>query len=269
MTMDYNDKITAIYGRLKGPRYKDMPYDTIKSSLVVFLSKQYRRKGQAVSDTALVETVDLLDGDISGYYGKVLSYPEVELAIDWGLHGEYGEFTGMNADRLFRFVRNYVESPERQEAIKRAKVLAEQPAKSGTDDGRRNWDSLFLKTGELWRDFLERGTVRLEADGSLYPLATIRRHIAGDCYRWLKMTGLVADDGDTAELERRSYEKASAIVRKENGSHWDGLNDPIKALAGTMMLENVFAVMRAQGYDLPGELQRLEQDTPQQERAYY
>ena len=266
--MDYNDKINLISEKLQGPKYKDLPLAQVKTSLADFLSRQYRRKGQTVGESSLLETIDLLDEDISRYYGGTATYSEVELAIDWGLHGEYGEFTGMNADRLFRFVRNYMESQERTEGKRRANVMSQQPVPQEVDIPRKNWEVYSWKTRSLWQEYLETGTVFLN-DTGLFDLGRIRVHVADNCCHWLILSGIVSDDDTTGAL-RRKAEKNSSTLLKRLSQNRGAAYDSLKSVAtNAMMLQMIFSAMKSSGYDLAGEIDAIRSSTPESERIFY
>lgn len=267
--MEYNEKISRIASILAGPKYGTLDEQERKLRLNEFLSYQYRRKGQGALPGGMMDTIDLLDEDISRYYGRSLSYAEVELAIDWGLHGEYGEFTGMNADRLFRFVRSYTESPERTEGQKRANVMSQQPDSAGADIGRLNWETVCGKLRSLWDEYLRTGTVFMtEANYGGFPIHHARFHCAENCYRWMKMFGFVRMDDDTIAAERQADKQARSIKRQyvPNDRDIPGLQE---AISGTLMLQNVFSVIKSSGCDLLADIDEIEMQTPAKERQFY
>ena len=269
--MDYNEKIRQIEQRLDGPRYKDLPIDSVKGSLIKFLIRQYKRKGQAYSPEQLAEMIDILDEDINRYFGAMATYPEVELAIDWGLHGEYGEFTGMNADRLFRFVRNYMDSDERREAVKHTEAVKYARQKLRPDameTGRLNWDALYGRTVAFWEEFKTTGTV-----SGLYPdhahLFGVHRHVGAECLAWMKSTQILARDEALFDLESRNEKRARQMLSQERiKTGWENPEEAVKSLAGLLTLFDVFDKGRKAGFDFDARFAELGA-VPADERSYY
>lgn len=266
--MDYEYKIVRIMPMLAGPKYGEEPADATRSMLIGLLSDQYRRKNQDVSGDTLASTAGYLDNDIRYYYGSTITGPEAKLAMEWGLHGEYGEFTGLNADRLFRFVRSYAESPERQEAVKRTKApdMGRQDRLTAEEIGMKNWEAMLEYAMQSYREYMASGSLpgtHPEAvEGFAGALLLAQRHNEASCYRWLKTMGVVNTDADTAAAEAGSVRNAARRLRRQADV------PSVKVLADAMMLEGLFRTVEATGYDFPARMAELA-DTPESERRFW
>ena len=240
---------SRISSAVRGQKYGSLEPGDATAGLAELLSLQYERKGQA-PDTEL-------------------TFEEVELAIDLGLHGEYGEYNGLNADRLFRFVRAYAMSDARADTIRQEKVAAGQaaPRKSREDVGLLNWNAMLSYTRQRWGEY--RASGRLEGLGATrgevvsQVLGTVQRHNMANAYRWLKSVGLVEVDADCAALESRALREAERMLG-DGTPRWK-----VEDLGYAKMLEGFFTVCRSQSFDLSGELAALDRDTPAGERRFW
>ena len=248
---------------MRAPRFSDVRESERLSELARLLYEEYARKGQGASGAD--ELAYRLDRDLADYYGRQLTLPEVLLALRWGLRGEYGEFTGLNADRLFRFVRGYMESPERQEAVRR--MRADAPGRGGepTADeiARRNWEAMLDYAATAYGDYRESGRLpgtQTEPAGGLEgALVIAQRHCEACCYRWLKAVGVVKGDADAFGAEARALRAAARMLRLPEAR--------TRALADAMMLEGVFRAADAESFDFPARLAELA-ETPEEERRF-
>ena len=264
-----NTPCSRISSAVRGQKYGSLEPGDATAGLAELLSLQYERKGQAPDTDYLAKTAGLLDADLRRYYGQTLTFEEVELAIDLGLHGEYGEYNGLNADRLFRFVRAYAMSDARADAIRQEKVAAGQaaPRKTREDVGLLNWNAMLRYTRERWREFRTSGA--LEGLGATrgevvsQVLGTAQRHNMANAYRWLKSVGLVDVDADCIKLESRALREAERLLG-DGTPRWK-----VEDLAYAKMLEGFFTVCRAQEFDLVAELAALDRDTPAGERRFW
>lgn len=259
--MEYNEAVRRITAARAGQRYGTYSQAKTKNSLMNLLGRHYKRKGQSISPEDLMELVEFLDGDIREHYGRELTYSETELAIEWGIRGEYGEFTGLNADRLFRFVRSYSESPERQEAVRREVSDRKKEPDNTGNNGRRNWYAMRSRTFQFLDEFRGHGRLSCTSTPGLYEdtgdyLATVTRMCAASCYDWLKSAGLVARDSGTME---REVETERDAVRKF------GAGMKAKGFAGAVMLEGYLKTVVGSGYDLKAAVTSI----PEDERNFY
>ena len=260
---------SRISSAVRGPKYGTLPPEETRDRLQSLLHGYYERKGQPSDGEQVSKTSSFLDDDLRRYYGQTLTFEEVEIAIDLGLHGEYGEYNGLNADRLFRFVRAYAMSDARADAVRQEKVSAGQaaPRDSREDVGLLNWNAMLRYTRERWGEFRSSG--RLEGLGQTrgeiiaQVLGTVQRHNMADSYKWLKSVGLVEVDADCMELESRALREAERILG-DGSPRWK-----VEDLGYAKMLEGFFTVCRAQSFDLYGELAALDRDTPAGERKFW
>lgn len=266
MTATPHSKISSA---VRGTKYGTLSPEETRDRLQNLLHGYYERKGQPSDGEQVAKTSDFLDADLRRYYGQTLTFEEVELAIDLGLHGEYGEYNGLNADRLFRFVRAYAMSDARADAIRQEKVAAGQaaPRKSREDVGLLNWNAMLSYTRQRWGEY--RASGRLEGLGQTrgevvsQVLGTVQRHNMANAYRWLKSVGLVDVDADCIKLESRALREAERILG-DGTPRWK-----VEDLGYAKMLEGFFTVCRAQEFDLVAELAALDRDTPAGERRFW
>lgn len=264
-----NTPYSRISSAIRGAKYGSLEQGDARTGLSELLTWQYERKGQTPDAEFITKTVGLLDADLRRYYGQTLTFAEVALAIDFGLHGEYGEFVGLNADRLFRFVRAYAMSDARADAIRQERVSAGQavPRKTREDVGLLNWNAMLRYTRERWQEFRSSGS--LEGLGATrgeilsQVLGTVQRHNMSNAFRWLESVGLIEEDADRMALESRAIREAQCLLG-------DGAPDwQVKELARAKMLEGFFMVRRSQSFDLYGKLAALDRDTPAEKRSFW
>lgn len=243
------------------------------SALAGLLADAFDRKGQSASGADGL--ADMLDREIADYMGRQLTLREAMLAIDWGLHGEYGEYTGLNAERLFRFVRAYLKSGERQEAIRAANAKRLSPQKT-MDAGQENWNAMlheFSKELEYWRH--NRTVEAVKPRASMF-LPDVRRALTGMCYQWLKTVGLVSNDADTLGLELEQMKEAEKVLRKEGREFrtaYDAalsrsIPNQVKSYGYSLMMLAYFRNADAAGFDLDAIVANLEQ-VPVEERRFF
>jgi|GEM_PF-3904786 hypothetical protein len=233
--MEYNEKIECIKAAMTGVKYAFHPASERIDGISSVLQKHYRRKKQTADLESISSTAEQLDEDIRTFYGKMLWSGEVSLAIDWGMYGEYGEFTGLNADRLFRFVRCYAESPERTDALNRIKALAAEPRSisNNSEIGRKNWEAMYRYALTAYDEFCKSGSLpgtRREAHGLAGALLVAQRHNEANVYQWLKSVGIAPVDAESIGLNVMGY---------------------------AMRLKELFQNMKATGYDFRANMQAV------------
>lgn len=260
--MDYESKITFIISEMRtGSRYNAVGEAERKGRIVDYLTKQFKRRGQSASGGSIVETADYLDDDVMRYYGNTLTAGEVMTALDWGLHGEYGEFTGINADRLFKFVRSYATSSERRDAEQRLRAMSAEPgsrALTTGEIGRLNWESGRRYAMKAYGDFCETGSLpgtEVGKGGVTRALVIAQRHNEANTYRWLKKVGIISEDERTAGTEAEAAKEAQRRLRKAGDEPgWE----QVKTLAGALMLQAFFATARKSGFDFQGRMKEVD-----------
>ena len=264
-----NTPYSRISSAVRGQKYGSLEQGDTRTGLSELLAQQYERKGQNPDAEFITKTVGLLDADLRRYYGQTLTFEEVELAIDLGLHGEYGDYNGLNADRLFRFVRAYAMSDARADAIRQEKVSAGQaaPRKTREDVGLLNWNAMLRYTRERWQEFRTSG--RLEGLGSTrgeilsQMLGMVQRHNMAHAYKWLKSVGVIAVDAACMALEAKSLQEAARLLG-DDAPRWQA-----EDLGYAKMLEGFFTVCRSQSFDLAAVLAELDRNTPAGERRFW
>lgn len=267
--MEIQEKIQRIKTCLGQVRYLDTPKPERMSALAGLLADAFDRKGQSASGADGL--ADMLDREIADYMGRQLTLREAMLAIDWGLHGEYGEYTGLNAERLFRFVRAYLESGERQEAIRAANAKRMSPQKT-VNAGLENWNAMlkeFSEEVEYWRQHRTVEAVKFGSDNG-------RRALTGMCYQWLKTVGLVSSDADTLGLELEQMKKAEKMLRREGRSMRNVFDEvlsrsipsPVRSYGYSLMMLAYFRNAEAAGIDLDAIVADLKK-TPAEERRFF
>lgn len=275
--MDFNEKLNRIITARNGKIYAYYPEQDRRRALSGVLTKHYRRKGQSISPENLIDTVDFLDNDVRDHYGKELTYSEVEIAIEWGIRGEYGELTGLNADRLFRFIKSYVESPERKEAARRVYNNQSPRISDVQDVGRANWDAVvgdYRVCSAQWRQYHD--LVALNPSLAEYDFETVtQRHRAANVYRLLKAFGFITLDDATLKTEdraldaarrRMSLKKKAADTMSEVLQELD--TESVRTMADCMMLANFFRTVEKAGIAPESILDSLE-DVPEEDRRFY
>lgn len=260
--MTYEQKIQRITGCLRDSRYLDNDRAARVSRLTDMMYDAYSRKGQNAGNAeALAES---LDREIADYMGYQLTFSEACLAIEWGLHGEYGEYTGLNVERLFRFVRSYLESEERQQALKMSRSSG-VPAHGLTRDEiqRRNWDAMLSYVRRAWTEFRSGSEGCAGSGPYAEDLEVAAAHNRANAYQWLKDQGLIARDSDTMATEAGMLKEACRRLRADSGS------GAVKSLSGSLLLALYFRTAESAGLDLGAELDRIGRETPDDERRFW
>lgn len=261
--MTGEEKISRICEALVKARYSNISREGRVHALTAAVTACAQRKGQAMPGHAAETTASALDAEIDRYFGRELAFDEVMLALDWGVHREFGEYSGINVDRLFDFVRLYRACPERQEASSRMKSLAAaSPDNLHTPDvGRLNWEAMMRYTRRAWREWKDESG----GDGGMLAgaLAVARRVLMASSYKWLKAEGVVTTDAGTMAFENRARRAAA----EKHG----GKSSPpaVEQYAMQACLLEVFRLCDRDGFDLMGALDELENNTPPEDRRFY
>lgn len=260
--MTDEQKIRRISDCIRDSRYLDNDRTWRISRLTDMMYDAYSRKGQGASNAETL--AEALDREIADYMGYQLSFSEACLAIDWGLHGEYGEFTGLNVERLYRFVRSYLESEVRQQAKSRQQGPAEM---SQDEREERNWYAMLNHVSASWREFRTLGDLEClrprTGDEGEEGARIAGRVCCLSAYQWLKCVGLVARDVDTSSTEAEMERNALRLLRKT------GTGFEVKAYAGALMLRETFRTAQSAGVDMKTELDRIYRETPLEERRFW
>lgn len=265
--MTDGQKIQRITGCIRDSRYLDTDRTARISRLTDMMYDAYSRKGQNAGNAeTLAET---LDREISEYMGYQLSFSEACLAIDWGLHGEYGEYTGLNTERLFRFVRSYLESEVRQQALTRMRLDRPGPSPRSADEVHRlNWESMLGYARDRldeWRSTGQLECLGTQSPGGVLPEGVRLCSLVCCMYtvQWLKRVGILGYDGDTLATENGLKRRAMGILHTGEESF------AVRALAGALMLRETFMNADAAGVDLAEELDRVSDEIPEAERRFW
>lgn len=262
--------------RLTGVKYLDTSRHERLAGLTDILVDAYDRKGQGASGAA--ELAARLDSEIGSYMGRQLTFAEAAMAIDWGLHGEFGEYTGLNAERLFRFVRAYLESDDRKNAVKlenERRAGGQGSTLSRDEINRRNWEAMLQEFRELCETWRKEHIVVATLPRVRMMSADMRRELTGMCYEWLKAVGLVTRDESTLGCEIERMKEAEKMIAKED-RRTGGLLDQtvpsipsaVKSLGNSLMMQTYFLNADAAGLDLDSVIAGLD-CTPQQDRRFW
>lgn len=269
--MEQNEMTSRIMDAMRAPRYTDVRESDRLSGLARLLYDEYARKGQSAAGAD--DLACRLDRDIADFYGRQITAGEVLLALKWGLRGEYGEYTGLNADRLFRFVRSYLSSPERAEALKRRQEssLSAGPARPDTDTvGRMNWEAMFSYAMQAWDEFVESGrlpgTSLEQYSGVADALRYVQRRNEANTYCWLKSVRLIPVDSGTAASESECLKSAERILRRKSGRA-PGRSE-VKSLGYAMLLESYFRRLASGRTDFRPVISGIA-STPESERRFW
>lgn len=270
--MTSEEKIARIAGSLGKAGYSNISQAGRVQALTAVVTACAQRKGQAMPGHAAETTAAALDAEIDRYFGRELSFDEVMLALDWGMHREFGEYSGINVDRLFDFVRRYRACPERQEAVSRMESPAAPQAgrrpRTNAEIGRLNWESGRRYAMKAYGDFCETGSLpgtEVGKGGVTRALVIAQRHNEANTYRWLKKVGIISEDERTAGTEAEAAKEAQRRLRKAGDEPgWE----QVKTLAGALMLQAFFATVRKSGFDFQGAMEGVP-DIPEEDRLFW
>ena len=269
--MTSEEKISRIGETLGRARYSNISQAGRVHALTAAITACAQRKGQAMPGHAAESTAAALDAELDRYFGRELAFDEVMLAMDWGMHREFGEFSGINVDRMFDFVRQYRNCPERQEAASRLKSFTapqERGGRTTAEVGRLNWDAGYRYALKAFDDYNEFGTLpgtEVGKGGVTGALVIAQRHNEANTYRWLKKVGIISEDERTVGTETEAAREARRRLRRtgiEPG--WE----QIKTLAGALMLQAFFSTARKSGFDFKEAMDGVA-DIPEEDRLFW
>lgn len=269
--MTSEEKIARIAGSLGKAGYSNISQAGRVHALTAAITACAQRKGQAMPGHAAESTAAALDAELDRYFGRELAFDEVMLALDWGMHREFGEFSGINVDRMFDFVRLYRNCPERQEAASRMKSFAapaERTGRTAAEVGRLNWDAGYRYALVAFNDYNELGKLpgtEVAKGGVAGALVIAQRHNEANTYRWLKKVGIISEDERTVGTEAEaSREARRRLLKTGTEPKWG----QIKPLADALMLQAFFATARKSGFDFKGALDGVA-DIPEEDRLFW
>jgi len=141
--------------KVKEKNHEDL---TIHCVSIISNSYAYLRYG-APED--LESQAEMLAKDLIEYFGG-LGILEIDLSIDLGVRGEYGEFIGLSNATYFKWVKDYMTSYERMEAFKKVKELPPATNKTPMNEAiiaafeRYKKHGHIIDAGNIYYDYLDQ-----------------------------------------------------------------------------------------------------------------
>jgi hypothetical protein len=140
------------------PKINEQPALDVVNIFVSIVTTAYTRAGYKMPD---IDTLALYADE---FYTSLLekfprvSIPEVREALKEGVYGEYGEFTGLNPKTFMQFIKGYIASNTRKEAVKQfeSKKLFLIAQRELTPDERDKYNKDFVN--DLFADHI-KGTL--------------------------------------------------------------------------------------------------------------
>jgi hypothetical protein len=187
--------------------------------LATEVSSCFTKKGQ----TPAAEDITVISSELDKFLSleiPSMTIPEVSIALDSGVYGEYGEYFGINAVTLVLWCKAYFSSPERKAAIsaefgKRRQIL---PTLSEESLEKINDAAGQRLAVESWNCFRDTGKLPEYITGT---------HIHSIVYDYLRRRGSITAPG-TNELKATEL-KAKSIIRNTRKNAWirDAMNETI------------------------------------------
>lgn len=174
----------------KGPKYAETDQKTRLKRLAELINEAFRFKGQQPS---AIDTADMavnLDRKLSQAFPEV-TLPEIKLAFEYGVTGEYGDYFGLNFVTLFKFIKSYMEGQERLDTI-RAYRKASQKALPAPQWRPKSPDELRAQARGYIADFRDQ----IRSSGSI----SSSLHSQAWLYDWLRANGHM-DEPDTLDRD--------------------------------------------------------------------
>lgn len=137
------------------PKINEQKAFDVTNIFVSIITSAYTRAGYNMPDPdTLALYADEFYTSLLEKFPRV-SISEVREAIKEGVYGEYGEFTGLNPKTFMQFIKGYVASGTRKEAIKQfqSKKLFLTAQRELTPDERDKYNKDFVN--ELFEDHLK------------------------------------------------------------------------------------------------------------------
>lgn len=163
----------------RAPHYDTIDQKTRLKELAARINEAFRFKGQQPS---AVDTADMavnLDRKLVQTFPEV-TLPEIKLAFEYGVTGEYGEYFGINFVTLFKFIKSYLESPDRLDAI-RAYRRATQKALPAPKMRPKTPEELRIQARAYIADFRDQ----IRSSGAI----SSSLHSQEWLYDWLRTNG--------------------------------------------------------------------------------
>lgn len=96
-------------------------------ALALAITEVYKFRGQQPNAEDLVDMAKSLCRKISQQEGIDPTIEEIRVAFEYGVTGEYGEYFGINYVTLWNWVKSYLWSPDRLDAIERYRRTHQKP----------------------------------------------------------------------------------------------------------------------------------------------
>lgn len=140
------------------PKIEDQKALDVSIVFISIITTAYTRAGYKMPDNATLALYanEFYDSLIEKF--PRVTIPEVREALKDGVYGEFGEFTGLNPKTFMQFVRGYISSNARKDAIKQfeEKRLYLTQTRELTQDERTKYNKDFVN--DLFEDYL-KGTL--------------------------------------------------------------------------------------------------------------
>lgn len=139
------------------PKILSMSLDDIAIQCNGFLVKAFVDAGFTIQggNASMLILANSVADDLFTYF-KTLSIKEAGLAIKNGIRGEYGEFMGINVKTIHQFCKAYKDSFDRNEAIRKQKMIEEPEVKPTEEQIKKYMDERcilafneYKETGKL------------------------------------------------------------------------------------------------------------------------
>lgn len=141
------------------PKIADQNPEDVEISFIAIISTAFTRAGYKMPDSATIAIyAEELNSSLLDKFPRV-SIPEVREALKEGVYGEYGEFTGLNPKTFMQFIKGYIASEARKEAVKQfhSKRLYISQTRNLSESEREVYNKEFVN--ELYADHLKEKLV--------------------------------------------------------------------------------------------------------------
>lgn len=195
--MTTTTEIAAVKTALQTIRIGAIQETEIRRSLGVIVSRVYALRGMSIEVEDLKFTIRELSQSVSERFPG-LSIEEVNIALDKGVKGDYGEYFGLNVVTFLSWIKAYYESDLRIRVQDELQPKQIANVRTYTDEEIRAMS--VNNAVSAYNSFIESGKM---------PMITA---FSARIYDFLVSEGVIID---TAEKKRESIEKAKKVRAQE------------------------------------------------------
>ncbi len=219
----------------------------LKKEFLILISELSNTLNQSKTDVDKAMLTQGLVLEAINYFPST-TIPEIRLALNNGIRGEYGQYFGLSIASFHNFIKSFLAEEKRQIAIKKQfeyeESLKEKPI---TEEDKQKLDKLFWdREEERLKDFKKTNTLHIESPimhFKIYEDAGKINLTTPEKWRRYKVAERSYESKLLAEIAAGGVdikEKRKALQRVKSGELNDADKAAIKSLACYLCLKEYF-----------------------------